>query len=191
MAPMVTTASPLSSSEAVARLRRGDADALGEVTRRFGTLVTAAARRVLGTAPEVDDVVQETWMALLANAGTIREPQFLGSWLWTTATNLARRSARMSARTVVTDPAALPDPSTSQADVSDQVELGDLCTIVHRVVGGLPAPDRQLVELLFGGAELPYADVAVLVNRPVGSLGPTRRRLLTRLARDPAIGAMA
>ena len=57
-----------------------------------------AARRHVYSAHDIDDVVQETWLAFVTKAPQIREPERVVGWLRTTATNLARRAAMRNAR---------------------------------------------------------------------------------------------
>ena len=54
------------------RLGRGDRDAGQELVTRYRCLIAAAARRVLYSPADVDDVVQETFVILLVSSSTIR-----------------------------------------------------------------------------------------------------------------------
>jgi hypothetical protein len=58
---------------------------------------------------------------------------------------------------------------------------------VPRALASLEHDDRQLLMLLTDERELPYQVIGSMVNRPVGSLGPTRKRLIGKLRRHPAI----
>lgn len=58
---------------------------------------------------------------------------------------------------------------------------------VRAALGRLDTEDRRVLLLLTGDSTHSYRDVSVQVRRPVGSLGPTRQRLLRRLRVDPAV----
>ena len=94
----VAAAGGANERELLARVAEGDSAAGRELVRRYDRLIAAAARRVLFSPADVDDVVQETFLILLVSAESIRDPDRLGPWLWTTASNLARRTARRNVR---------------------------------------------------------------------------------------------
>jgi RNA polymerase sigma factor (sigma-70 family) len=177
---------------ALARIVAGDATAVDDIMDRHRALVTGAARRVLGNSADVEDVKQETWMSLWTKGASIRRAESLGAWLWTTSTNHALRLARRRGRDVVTDPVALsgervgPDDDAAAALLVEEVRA-----VVHAAVGSLAPVERALIELLFQSTDRSYAEVAQLAGRPVGSLGPTRRRILDKLKHHTAIAALA
>lgn len=177
---------------ALARIVAGDATAVDDVMGRHTALVTGAARRVLGNSADVEDVKQETWMSLWSKAATIRRPESLGAWLWTTSTNHAFRLARRRARDVVTDPGAFGSEGACPDDeAAEHLVVDELRAIVHAAVESLSPVERQLIDLLFQSPERSYAEVAALAGRPVGSLGPTRRRILDKLKHHAAIASLA
>ena len=116
----VAAAGGANERELLARVAEGDSAAGRELVRRYDRLIAAAARRVLFSPADVDDVVQETFLILLVSADSIRDPDRLGPWLWTTASNLARRTARRNVRSrPVEDIEARVAP---ERDASDEVE---------------------------------------------------------------------
>ena len=56
---------------------------------------------------------------------------------------------------------------------------------VRAALGRLDTEDRRVLLLLTGDSTHSYRDVSVQVRRPVGSLGPTRQRLLAAPAGGP------
>jgi hypothetical protein len=44
--------------------------------------------------------------------------------------------------------------------------------------------------MLITDPPVPYAEISARLGIPVGSIGPTRRRCLDRLRRDPAIACL-
>jgi len=44
--------------------------------------------------------------------------------------------------------------------------------------------------MLISDPPVPYAEISARLGIPVGSIGPTRRRCLDKLRRDPAIAAL-
>ena len=62
--------------------------------RRYSRYVAAVALRLLGRDDEVDDVVQEVFLAALKNARRFRGDADLGSWLTTITLNKCRGHRR-------------------------------------------------------------------------------------------------
>jgi DNA-directed RNA polymerase specialized sigma24 family protein len=54
----------------------------------------------------------------------------------------------------------------------------------------LPPCCQGLIALLTEDPPLSYAEISARLGIPVGSIGPTRRRCLDKLRRDPAIAAL-
>ena len=179
--------------ELLARVAEGDSAAGRELVRRYDRLIAAAARRVLFSPVDVDDVVQETFLILLVSAGSIRDPNRLGPWLWTTASNLARRTARRNTRSrPVEDIEARVAP---ECDASDEVERGldrgDQCVALREAMASITSEERLLIHLLTVEDRPCYASISAATSRPVGSLGPTRRRILGKLRTHPAMARVA
>jgi RNA polymerase sigma factor (sigma-70 family) len=175
------------------RYRGGERDALEQLMAAGRPIVVAAARRFLRSHADIEDVVQETWMVLVLHQERIEQPECLPAWLRTTATNIARRTSKRSARyATVDDPTAMSDLASATPDECERAALTTERTVaVHCALASLANDDRRLLLLLTDDRELPYRVVGSLVNRPVGSLGPTRQRLIGKLRQHPAIERLA
>ena len=55
----------------------------------------------------------------------------------------------------------------------------------------LPPGGQQLMELLIVDPPPPSTEISARLGIPVGSIGPTRSRLLARLRRHPALAGLA
>lgn len=175
--------------ELVERFRAGDSAALAELMNDYRGLVRAAARRFLHNRDDVDDVVQETWLKFVTHADAIRSPERIAGWLWTTATNDARRAARRTSRTTSIDDEALLATATLDESAEELAtrEPDVTSRIVRAALGAIAPHDRRLVELLMADEPLGYGEISRMIGRPIGSIGPTRQRILARLARQPEI----
>jgi RNA polymerase sigma factor (sigma-70 family) len=189
----VATAGGANERELLARVAEGDSAAGRELVRRYDRLIAAAARRMLFSPADVDDVVQETFLILLVSADSIRDPDRLGPWLWTTASNLARRTARRNVRSrPVEDIEARVAP---ERDASDEVEWAlerrEQCVALREAMASITSEERHLIHLLTVEERPCYATISAATSRPVGSLGPTRRRILGKLRAHPAMARVA
>jgi RNA polymerase sigma-70 factor (ECF subfamily) len=72
----------------VARLRAGDAAAFDAVYERFNTPLFNFLARLSRRRDVAEDLLEETWLRLLARAPDLRGDTRLGPWLFTVARNL-------------------------------------------------------------------------------------------------------
>jgi RNA polymerase sigma factor (sigma-70 family) len=183
--PVIDIAGPRLESRTVdvgLLLRRvidGDQRAWDELVGRFGGLVWSIARGYrLGAS--TDDVVQTVWLRLAEHCDRIREPDRLAAWLAATTRNEALRVATRERRSVSV--AELPDRGdSSRTSIEEAVTDGDTIGHVLRGFNLLPEKDRELLRLLCTVPPLDYASIAEILDRPIGSIGPSRERALAKL----------
>jgi RNA polymerase sigma factor (sigma-70 family) len=168
--------SALTDGALVLRCRDGDEGAWTELVSRHSRLLRTIARSCGLGAAAADDVVQTTWARLCTSLDGLRTVDSVRAWLATTARREAIRIRRRERR---------PLPCVSaEADphaVDDGVLARERALAVRRAVNRLSESEQRLVALLFDGAPTSYVEIAAMVGRPVGSIGPTRGRLLRRL----------
>lgn len=125
------------------------------------------------------DVSQTVWLRLIENLGSIKDPERLPGWLATTTRREAMRVLGASRRAVPTEFAHdLADPS---APLEEMMIDDEESREVMAAFSTLDEACRQLLRLLITEPALGYEEIAGLVGRPIGSLGPTRSRCLDRL----------
>ncbi|WP_277208500.1 RNA polymerase sigma factor [Isoptericola croceus] len=168
--------------------RVGRTEAMSEFVREATPLLWRTVR-AQGVAREVaDDVVQQTWTALVGHAETISEPKATLKWLLVTARRAAWEAVRKGRadevrRTELPDDDAdasgmLPDPSPGPEaevlqDERDRLlwgalrELPDRCQELLRLVSLADRPD--------------YRSISAAIGMPIGSIGATRGRCLAKL----------
>jgi RNA polymerase sigma factor (sigma-70 family) len=167
------------TTELLEAARRGDEHAWEEIVRRYGGLVAATVRSFRLPEADAADAEQRTWLRLVEHHRGLREPEHLGGWLTTTA----RRECLgiLRARRAVVDLAdadTLPDPD---GDVAQRIVDADEAARLWNVVALLTPRGATVVRALFAEERKPYAQIARETGIPVGSLGPTRARVLRQL----------
>ena len=175
---------PNDVAAAVRRAASGDQAAWNDLVDSFSTMIWAVASGFRLGRADTAEVVQSTWLRLVENLDKIKQPEALGGWRGTTARREARRLRRLRAREGVTDedsrldaaPTVPPDGPEDRALTRDREER--LWTAFER----LPDNCRALLHLL-AVVVMSYAEVAVALDMPIGSIGPTRSRCLDRLRR--------
>jgi RNA polymerase sigma factor (sigma-70 family) len=169
------------------RLAAGDPSAWDETTRRYAGLLHGIAFSCGLPAPEADDVAQRVWIALLEKAGGIRDQEALTTWLTTTTRREAWRVARARGREIPTDDvlgavqpgAGVAPPDEAEAAV-DRIVEDERAAALRAAIGTLPRRQRELALLLLAD-DVTYEEICARTGMPVGSIGPTRGRVLSRL----------
>lgn len=111
------------------------------VFRRYASYVAAIAHRLLGRDDEVDDTVQEVFMAAFRGLPRIRDPGAVKAWLARIAVRVARRKLRMRRMRAFfggADPADYHDVADGQTSPEERA----LVQRVYRVLDTLPANQR-------------------------------------------------
>src|SRR5262245_25165926 len=77
-----------SELELIARLKAGDSAAFDEVYDAFNGRLFNFLARLMRSRERAEDLVEETWLRLVAHAGRLQPDTRLGPWLFTVARNL-------------------------------------------------------------------------------------------------------
>ncbi|MCA1657177.1 MAG: sigma-70 family RNA polymerase sigma factor [Actinobacteria bacterium] len=171
--------------ELVEAARKGDSSAWDVlVTRHSGRLWAVARAHRLGTA-DAEDVFQVTWLRLVTHLDTIRDPDRVGAWLATTARHECLRLLRRAGRAVPsgdTDDLEQPDPKAPSVDA--RMLAGERDVALLAALDLLPERCRRLLRVLMADPGPTYEEVSAALGMPVGSIGPTRQRCLSRLRHE-------
>jgi RNA polymerase sigma factor (sigma-70 family) len=183
---------PASNGRIVAALVRaaaaGDDDAWRKLVTRFTPGLRAAVRGFRLPPADVDDVVQDTWLAAFRYLGRIQKPEAIGAWLLVTARRESLRTLQRGTRELVT--ADIPTTESSELESPEYVVLEtERRETLQAVVANLPDSQRLLLGALLRTSDQSYNALALELNMPIGSIGPTRARALQRLRRElhPAV----
>ncbi|MCT9931145.1 sigma-70 family RNA polymerase sigma factor [Planotetraspora sp. A-T 1434] len=155
-----------------------DQAAWEELVARFDGRMWAVAR-AFGLSPaDAADAVQGAWLRMVESLDGIRDPERIGAWLITTTRHEAVRLSRRARGEVMADhelpDVAGPDPAAAIVDA-------DFGRHVWQRLHTLGEPCRSLLRLYVLNPDAKYAQIAIRLNLPVGSIGPTRARCLSRL----------
>jgi RNA polymerase sigma factor (sigma-70 family) len=161
-----------------------------ELVRRFSDLVWKVLRGFDLSEADRWDGFQATWLRSLEKLHTLRDPSRFAGWLAQVATNEVR-STILRYRTRV-KPADLGDvPGRSESgDLDTSMLKAELVEAVRAGFAELGAECQHLLRLLVADPPLSYREIEAALDRPVGSIGPTRRRCLEKLRRTAALQAL-
>ena len=134
----------------------------------------------LGEA-EAADARATVWLKLVERIGSLRDGGAVQGWLVTTLRRecLARVRARSRERAVA-DFAGVDEP-IHIVDFDQCLADADRRRMLHTALKELSEPHRQLLAMLFADPAPSYAEISARLAVPIGSIGPTRSRLLDKL----------
>lgn len=158
-----------------------------EIVKRFSPLIFAICHRYGISGVDSQDVAGEVWLRLLANAKEIRDPNALPGWLRTTIRNECLGLLRSRNRQIPTDTELLSEPYQPEFD-ADLIGA-ERHRAAREALSHLSQRDRQLLSMLFCDPPIPYKEISATLGIPVGAIGPTRARCLSRARRTPAVAA--
>jgi RNA polymerase sigma factor (sigma-70 family) len=165
--------------ELLARAAEGDQAAWNALVDRFSQLVWSIARGFRLDEATAKDVSQTVWLRLVENLDRITDPERLPGWLATTCRREALRVKGVRDRMV---------PSEFEYDLVDDSPSLEAMLVedeeAREVVAAfstLSEECQQLLRLLGAEPPLSYEEISEILDRPIGSLGPTRARCLERL----------
>jgi RNA polymerase sigma-70 factor (ECF subfamily) len=160
----------------VTAFRTGSPEGTAALYRRYGRLVYAVAKRVLGDAGLAEDATQQTFVQAWRHAADVDAARDPGPWLATiarrTAIDLHRREARRP-----TEPL---DESALRAVPDSSEEVFEVWT-VRDAIDELPPVEQEVVRLQHLES-LTQAEIADRLGVPVGTIKSRSFRAHRRLA---------
>lgn len=178
----------MDDDELIAALAAGDDAALRTLFFRHGSWLAGRLRSALSAA-DVEDVLQETFIAVWRGAGGYRPQGMAGAWLWGIARRQAALFLRRSGPAALVLPAALAALAADGRNAGDPVEAALSREQIARAVDALGpegSPEREVWRLMYV-EDRPVAQVAALTGVPEGTVksrAHRARRLLRASLRD-------
>lgn len=176
------------SAEFVERIHAGDAFAWRELIDQYEPLLRRIARQYRLSSQETDDVVQVTWQRCLEHIDQLAHADRLRGWLATICRRECLRLATKGRREVPLGEATVTviiDSKQEEQDPSIEAARRDDNARLNRAIAALPDRQRSVLLELLEREGCSYLDISRRLGLPVGSLGPTWQRALSRLRRDP------
>jgi RNA polymerase sigma-70 factor (ECF subfamily) len=173
----------------IARLADGDDTALRVLFSRHAPMLATRLRALL-PATDVEDVLQDTFIAAFYGARRYRSEGAVGGWLW----GIARIQAALLLRRRGPAGLSLSSLEAAQrqtgADLANAVALRADLEAAVAALGPPGTPEREVWRLLYE-QDRPIAEIAVLLGVPEGTVKSrahrARRLLRSMLSRHLAM----
>jgi RNA polymerase sigma factor (sigma-70 family) len=169
------------ATDAFRRWRGGDDAALDELVTLMSPVLWHVVRACGLDKEAAEDVVQNTWLALVKGANSVRDAQAITRWLCTAARREAWRVSKAATRTRPVEDEVLDARMPLQTSPEAEVVTNDENSLLWAALGRLPERCQKLLRIVAWEPRPDYSSVAEGLQMPVGSIGPTRRRCLDKL----------
>lgn len=163
------------------RWRAGEVRAMDDLVRLMTPVLWQVVRAYGLDHALAEDVVQSTWLTLVRRHDTIVEPRAVAGWLTMCARREAWRVGKLQRRADPTDAEQLEPwlPPRESAELA--AARGDESRRLWAAVRRLDDRCRRLLRIVAFEERPDYARIAQDLTMPVGSIGPTRRRCLSKV----------
>lgn len=165
----------------VARLRRGDLDALATLVQRYQHRLYRYLLRLVRQPAEAEDLFQQTWLRVAGQIRRFDPHRNFDAWLFTLARNLAIDHLRRirpesldewDSREFAATPPALRDSAPPALDVMIARERSEL---VAAAVQKLPVIYSEVLTLRFE-EEMKLEEIAEVLKAPLSTIKSRLRR---------------
>jgi RNA polymerase sigma factor (sigma-70 family) len=160
------------------------------VTEQYQPLLRWLARRCGLSAEDADDAVQLTWLRCLEHINQLSDAERLNGWLVAVCRReCIRLATKARAEVPFTDlkMAQLIDDRRQECDPCAEAALRDQYDRLYQAIAALPKRQRTVLIELLRREDQSYLTLSRRLGIPVGSIGPTRQRAVSRLRLDPQI----
>jgi RNA polymerase sigma-70 factor (ECF subfamily) len=160
-------APPEGQAELVAALRAGDEAAFASLVGAYGPGMLRVARMYVSTRALAEEVVQETWLAVLQGIDRFEGRSSLKTWIFRILANRAKTRGEREGRTLpfsslgpddAGEPAVDPDrfaadghwsspPSSWAALPADRLEAKETLEVIRAAIAALPEQQQAVISL--------------------------------------------
>ncbi|MGH9863945.1 MAG: RNA polymerase sigma factor [Candidatus Acidiferrales bacterium] len=171
----------------VARLRRGDLDALAELVTRYQHRLYRYLLRIVRQPAEAEDLFQQTWLRVAGQISRFDPHRNFEAWLFTLARNLAIDHLRRvrpesldeheEQHSWATTPASLRSADPPALDV---VIARERAQQLAEAMDALPVMYREVLALRFE-EEMKLEEISEVLNAPLSTVKSRLRRGLENL----------
>jgi len=161
----------------LARVQRGDEQAMALLFDRYSKIVYSVALRVLRDAASAEDILQEIFMQIWRNpASFVAARGSLGGWLAVVTRNRSIDALRRKKPTEQVEEMQLASPG----NMADESERNLMMEKARIVIAQLPAEQRKTLEMAFFDG-LTHSEIAEMTGDPLGTVKTRIRSALLTL----------
>ena len=175
--PAIATEAPDQDALLLARVERGDEQAMAALFDRYSKVVYSVSLRVLRDAAAAEDVLQEIFMQVWRNPTSFSATRgSLGGWLSVVSRNRSIDTLRRKKPTEQVEDAILAAPF----NLAEDSERNLMMERARAAIILLPAEQRKTLEMAFFDG-LTHTEIAEMTGDPLGTVKTRIRSALLTL----------
>jgi RNA polymerase sigma-70 factor (ECF subfamily) len=176
---------PVPADESIARLRRGDLDALRVLLPQYQVRLYRFLLRLVREQAAAEDLFQQTWVRVMERIGKYDARYRFDAWLFSVARNLAIDHLRVKRGFSLDDPgqsgeASVERLTSSGRDPLEQVLEHERAAILEEAMGNLPLIHREVLALRFEDG-MSLEQIASVAGIPLSTVKSRLSRALQNL----------
>ncbi len=179
-----------SVADLVTGARNGDKQAWDGLVERYAPLIWSICRRYRLGAADAEDVGQAVWLHLVEHLDRLRDACALPGWLATATRRECCRVLRATCKLRADGQVLVNMADEQTATAEHELLAAERNAALREAFARLSPGGQRLLAMLITDPPVPYTEISARLGIPVGSIGPSRRRYLERLRRDPAIARL-
>jgi RNA polymerase sigma-70 factor, ECF subfamily len=149
------------------RVKNGDMLAFNQIVDKYKNRLMNVIVRMVQETEQAEDIVQETFLRVYQHRDSFDFRHCFSTWLYTIALNLARNELRKRKRFKFFD---IFDLQGKEAEIAVEMELpSNLPQAIEKALETLPEKYKTAF-VLRDIQELPYEEVAQIMNIPLGTV---------------------
>jgi len=150
----------------VVRAQAGDDGAFAELVERFSPRLRYFLRKLLPSAHDAEDALQDVWVDVIRSLPRLNDPQALVAWLYRIARDRAfARLRKARPHEQLSDEGTVADITTDD----DRDFSAEDATRIHAALDMLPAEQREVLVLRFL-EDMTYEQIATVVGVSIGTV---------------------
>lgn len=169
------------AADGFARWRGGDESGLHQVVAVMTPVLWHVVRSYRLPSDTAEDVIQTTWLSFMRHHASIKDSDYVGGWLTMSARREAWRVSRLSTKVTPVDVTSFEVRMPSQRSAESVAVEADRDKRLWQAVQSLSERCQRLLRIVAFDRRPDYKAVAESLGMPIGSIGPTRGRCLTKL----------
>ena len=167
-------------------VQNGDMVAFNEIVDRYKNRLMNVLTRMLSSAEEAEDIVQETFVRVYNHRQSFNFKHCFSTWIYTIALNLGRNELRRRKKFKFYE---ISDMKGHEAELSIEMKVPNrIPEVLEEAVSSLPEKYKTAF-ILRDVQELPYEEVAKILSVPLGTVKSrvNRARMMLRDRLQPKL----
>jgi len=164
----------------------GDADALKALNARYGRMLTALARRIVGVDSDAEEVAADVLWQAWRSAGAF-DPSRGSVSVWLVTLGRSRAIDRLRAIRAREIRPELNDPPSTTPDPGGEIDVAKRAARVRSALSALETNEKTALEMAYY-SDLSQSEIAEKLGIPLGTVKTRMRSAMIKLRRALAAG---